>query len=281
MANITPIKRFRNDSAMYLSIADRPSEFGYRLFNDTFQALGINSFYKPIKVKESDLKAALIGLRGLDIRGCGISMPHKVRAIKYVDEVESNARCIGAINTIVNNNGSLIGYNTDFFSAKKIFEEFKVEKLNALILGCGGVAKAVAAAMKVLGIKVTICGRNKKNINLFSKKYGVKAIPWEERESFKAKILVNCTPVGMEPFPNQIPISKAALIQYEIVADLVANPAVTKLIKEANKLDLHCIPGYHFVLHQAVKQFELYTGRCDAELIMRTTLSKMLKVKFE
>jgi shikimate dehydrogenase len=275
-----PSKKFRNDSAMYISIADRPSEFGYRLFNDAFQALGINSFYKPTRVQESDLKAAVIGLRGLNVRGCGISMPHKVRAIKYVDEVESNARSIGAINTILNNNGNLIGYNTDFFSAKKIFEELRLEKSNALILGCGGVAKAVVTAMKVLGIKVTICGRNRKNVNLFSKKYGVTFIPWEVRESFQAKILVNCTPIGMEPFPNQMPISKAALIQYEIVADLVASPGVTMLIKEANKLNLKCIPGYIFVLHQAVKQFELYTGRCDAELIMRTTLSKMLKVEF-
>ena len=174
----------------------------------------------------------------------------------------------------------MIGYNTDFFSAIKIFEELRLEKSNALILGCGGVAKAVVVAMKALGIKVTICGRNRKNVNLFSKKYEVANIPWEIRESFKAKILVNCTPVGMEPFPNQMPISKAALIQYEIVADLVAIPGVTKLIKEANKLNLKSIPGYIFVLYQAVKQFELYTGRYDAELIMRTTLSKMLKVKF-
>ncbi len=273
-------KFFRNDASMYISIAERPSEFGYRLFNDAFQALGINSFYKPIRVQESDLKAAVIGLRGLNVRGCGISMPHKVRAIKYVDEVESNARSIGAINTILNNNGNLIGYNTDFFSAIKIFEELRLEKSNALILGCGGVAKAVVVAMKALGIKVTICGRNRKNVNLFSKKYEVANIPWEIRESFKAKILVNCTPVGMEPFPNQMPISKAALIQFEIVADLVAIPGVTKLIKEANKLNLKSIPGYIFVLYQAVKQFELYTGRYDAELIMRTTLSKMLKVKF-
>jgi 3-dehydroquinate dehydratase/shikimate dehydrogenase len=85
----------------------------------------------------------------------------------------------------------------------------------------------------------------------------------------------------MKPSPNQMPISKAALVNYQVVADLVASPAVTKLIKEANKLDLHCIPGYIFVMHQAVKQFELYTGRCDAENIMRDTLSKMLKVKFK
>ena len=239
----------------------------------------INSFYKPIRVNELDLKDAMIGLKGLGIQGCGVSMPHKEEAIKYVDEVERNANSIGAINTIINSNGRLIGYNTDYFSAKKIFEELKIEKKNALILGNGGVAKAVVAAMQTLGIVVTICGRNKKELDIFSKKFKITTIPWEERENFRAEILINCTPIGMNPFPNQMPISKTALLKYEVVADLVASPVLTKLIKESRKLDIHNIPGYMFVLYQAVKQFELYTGRNDVEMIMRKTLSKLIKVK--
>ena len=102
------------DTILCISIAERPGSLGATIFNNAFEKLSLDYIYKPLLVKAKDLEIAVLAIRALCIRGCGVSMPHKIEVIQYLDKVDMTAKKIGAVNTIVNNDGTLTGYNTDF-----------------------------------------------------------------------------------------------------------------------------------------------------------------------
>jgi len=264
---------------MYVSIAERPSTFGYNLFNDTFKKLKINAFYKPIKVNSDKLESALIALKGMNIKGCGVSMPHKINVIKYLDKIDDKIKKIGSVNTILNENNKLIGFNTDYLAVKKIFDKLKLIRPTVLVLGCGGVASSVVEALIELDYDVSVTARNFTKLEIFSNKFQIKQIVWSKRNLFKGEILINCTPIGMSPLNARMPLKSSSLLNYKIIADLVAMPFYSKLILEANKFNIYTIPGFTFALKQAVEQFKIYTGIEITDKIMLKSLSKLISSK--
>ena len=218
------------------------------------------------------------GIRGFNIRGCGASMPWKTKIMQYLDSIDPVAQKIGAINTIVNDNGTLLGYNTDYFAAKKLFSEYGVkEQTTILLLGTGGVAKAIVTALHELNADITVCCRTEEHALDFAQQYKTKHIAWNERNTYTADVLVNATPTGMTPDDTGIVIDPAAIINFTLIADLVIKPANTKLITLAKERHKKTIPGYMFTLQQAIKQFELYTGKPAPSIVMEQAMQELLR----
>jgi shikimate dehydrogenase len=168
---------FAPDATLCLSFAARPSRFGYTLFNSAFQAEQLNWLYKPVQIStQEQLENAVAGLRGLNVRGCGVSMPWKSTIMPLLDSIEDAAKNIGAVNTVVNDGGTLRGHNTDAWGCERVLKEAGVTKgTTVLLLGAGGVASALAWALNTIGAKTTVAARKPDD---FAKRFGLAAVKW-------------------------------------------------------------------------------------------------------
>jgi shikimate dehydrogenase len=248
------------------------------IHNAGYQALGINYIYVPFLVK--DIKRAIEGIRGLGIRGASITLPHKTRAIEYVDEMDRGALEIGAVNTIVNNDGILIGYNTDYHGALKALEEVTaLEGKKAVLVGSGGAATAIALGLKRGGAKLVILNRTKEKAKRLAEMFDAEDSGGMEKldEVSSADILINATPVGMWPKTNQSIIPRELLHNRLTVFDTVYNPKETKLLIEARGKGCAIVYGYKMLLYQAAVQFELFTGHQAPLKVMESALIQALE----
>lgn len=267
--------RITKNTELCISIASAPGNFGSRIFNRTFKALSLDFIYKPFRVTPDNLNKAILGIRALNIRGCGVSMPHKTVVHKYIDVVDPVAKEIGAINTIVNKNGVLTGYNTDVIGVEMALEKFyPVKGKTAHIIGAGGAARAIIVALKRGQCKeITLSNRDEKRARIISKKFGIKYCPSNVRKEIKADILINATPVGMTPNDQGIVIDNDEIKNYHAIVDVVVSPMHTKLIRTAKKGGKITISGYEMAIYQAAAQLTLYTG-IKAPLRMMTKYVK-------
>jgi shikimate dehydrogenase len=231
------------------------------IHNAGYQALSINYAYVSFRVK--DIKQAIDGIRGLGIRGASITIPHKTSAIKYLDRLDPLAEKIGAVNTIVNDDGVLTGYNTDGDGALQALEE--VTTLSAkktVLIGGGGAASAIAVGLKAKGVKLVVLNRTEAKASNLAKKVNASGFGGLNRlsEITSADILINATPVGMLPKTDQSIILKELLHDGLTVFDIVYNPKETRLLIEARERGCNIVYGYKMFLYQAARQFELFTG---------------------
>ena len=231
------------------------------IHNAGYQALSINYAYVSFRVK--DIKQAIDGIRGLGIRGASITIPHKTSAIKYLDRLDPLAGKTGAVNTIVNDDGVLTGYNTDGDGALQALEE--VTTLSAkktVLIGGGGAASAIAVGLKAKGVKLVVLNRTEAKASNLAKKVNASGFGGLNRlsEITSADILINATPVGMLPKTDQSIILKELLHDGLTVFDIVYNPKETRLLIEARERGCNIVYGYKMFLYQAARQFELFTG---------------------
>jgi len=241
-----------------------------QIHNSAFKILNINAVYLTFEVKKEFLKKALDGVRALGIKGLNVTIPHKVNVIKYIDELSREAALIGAVNTILNDDEKLIGFNTDYTGILKTFEVYNVNLIGKkiVLLGAGGAAKAIAFAIAEKSSSLTILNRTKrKALNLageLNKKLKVNVSANSlTSESLKnslkdADILVNATSVGMAPNINQTLVTKEFLRKDMIVLDVVYNPLETKLLKEAKEAEAKCINGVEMLIQQAAEAFKIW-----------------------
>lgn len=266
------------DTQLCISVAQRPSNFGTVLFNAGFRKLNINYVYKAFKLRPGDLAVALAGVRALRIRGCGVSMPFKVEAVAYMDSLDSLAKRIGAVNTIVNTAGRLKGYNTDCWGALQVLKRIKgLKDKKVVMLGAGGVAQAIACALVTLGARdVTVINREVPAGESITRKWGFSGYsPWRERNGVEGDVLINATPVGMAPHSQRCPVDENVVDRFSVIMDVVINPLETRLMKLARRRGRRVIPGYEMSLWQAARQFELYTGRAAPVKVMREKILNM------
>jgi shikimate dehydrogenase len=247
------------NAKLILSLAARPGKFGVTVHNAGYQALGLNYFYKALKI--DDIGAALAGVRALGIHGCSISMPFKKTAIPFLDKLDSVAQRIGAVNTVFNDKGCLTGYNTDALGVKESLAPHKISSTDSIVvLGVGGVARAIAVTLKDLGLSnIIFCARDKNTREEFGTYFGVKTAKWESREFLRGNILMNATPIGMAPNEKDIPVSEKTIDGYRMIFDVVATPMESRLIEISRKKDLIGIDGFTMTLHQAAAQYKIYT----------------------
>lgn len=255
-----------------MSLAARPSNIGTRFHNYLYEELDLDFVYKAFTT--TDLPAAIAGIRALGIRGCGVSMPFKEACIEHVDVMHDSASAIASVNTIVNEDGRLHAYNTDYEAVATLLTEHGVSpELTAAVAGSGGMAKAVVAAMRDNGFRsVTVIARNAGTGRGLAEQYG---FDWRaELGELRPQLLVNATPIGMAggPAAEQSPFSGDAVRAAEAVFDVVAMPPQTPLIRAATALGKSVITGAEAIALQAAAQFELYTGvRPTAEQIRRAS----------
>jgi shikimate dehydrogenase len=255
------------DTKLCMSLSARPGNAGSRLHNHLYERLGLDYVYKAFST--TDLPAAIGGIRALGIRGCAISMPFKEAVIPLIDGLEASARAIDSVNTIVNDNGTLTGYNTDFVAVRDLIAARGVDPATPFLLrGSGGMAKAVAAALRDQGFDHgTIVARNPETGQALAAQYGYQ---WSaDLPDEPAALLVNVTPIGMTgPDADMLSFPHAHIAACAVAFDVVAQPVETPFIRAARAAGKSIISGGEVIVLQAVEQFALYTGvRPDPDTI--------------
>lgn len=237
--------------------------------------LKLDFVYVALPVKPENLKDALSGLRALGIAGANVTIPFKEKVFPYLDKVEEEAKLIGAVNTILNLNGKLIGYNTDaagFISSLKVSPRGK----KILLLGCGGASRAISVGLCKAAVKEIILT----DINLqkteelaehLKKYFNLKIAVLTPAESLKkaaetADIFINASPVGMSPNVENSPIPEDVVFSKKtLVYDIIYNPPETKLLKTAKKHGAKTMNGLEMLARQGSLSFKIFTG-VDAPL---------------
>ncbi len=252
------------------------------IHNRSFQHAGLNARYLPFRVPEDDLNTFIKACPGLGIQGISITIPHKERALDYCTRAEASATGIGAINTMIFDNDDRLGFNTDYRAAmdcinaayQKDAEEVSHRGRRVLVLGAGGVARAIAWGLKQRGAEVTICNRSRERAELLAHELGTRVIGWDERNAQKPQLLINGTSVGMHPDVDLSPIDKSMLNNLMVVFDTVYNPENTLLIKQAREAKARVITGVDMFVRQAAYQYKLFTGSEAPAQLMRDAIKE-------
>jgi shikimate dehydrogenase len=242
-----------------------------------YRALGLPFTYVPFEV--TDLPAAIAGMRALGIRGLGISMPYKRDVIPLLDALAPLAERVDAVNTVVNDGGRLTGHNTDAEGAARALEEVRpLGGARVLLLGAGGAARAIAHALGGRGARLTIVNRSVARARVLAEAVGGAAMAWGEPGVTEDQdVIVNATSMGMAEVDPQSPLPEQALRPGQIVMDIVYKPIETELIRAAKRRGATAVHGGRMLLHQAARQFELYTGVAEAPLAaMEAALSAQI-----
>ena len=256
------------DTRLCISLAARPGNLGTRFHNYLYDELGLDFIYKAFTT--TDIAAAIGGVRALGIRGCSVSMPFKEDVIALVDEIDASATAIQSVNTIVNDNGVLRASNTDYIAVATLIREHGIDPATPFLLrGSGGMAKAVAAALRDSGFEHgTLIARNEERGAALARELGFGWIAEPGHES--APLIINVTPIGMAGGAEADDLSYPleTIQAATTVFDVVALPAETPLIRAARAAGAPVITGAEVIALQAAEQFERYTGvRPSAEQI--------------
>lgn len=248
-------------TTLCVSLAARPSNIGTRFHNFLYDELGLDHLYKAFA--PADIEAAVAGIRGLGIRGAGVSMPYKQAVIPLLDELDPSATAIQSVNTIVNTDGFLRGYNSDYIAVRAVLAAHQVPTdLDFLILGSGGMAKAIVAALRDSGFRsgTVVAPQSIEDGRALAAQYGYQFAA--EIGSLTPSLLMNATPIGMAGGPAELDLSfdPSLVEQAQVVFDVVAFPPTTPLIRLATELGKPTISGAEIIALQAAEQFVLYTG---------------------
>jgi shikimate dehydrogenase len=240
------------------------------MHNDAFQNMSIAARYHAFHVEPKHLKDAISGVKALGISGLNVTIPHKTAVIPLLDDVDTAARRIGAVNTIVNENGRLIGYNTDGPGYVRALEEevnIDIKEKRILMIGAGGAARGIYFSLVDRGVKqIDICNRTvskaKQLIDECDAAVSSTAYSLNEAEERLGDydILINTTSVGMYPHMEEMPISLANMKEGTVVSDIIYNPLETKWLKEARKRNAIVQNGVGMFVYQGALAFEKWTG---------------------
>jgi len=260
--------------------------------NAAFQHLGLDFVYVAFTVKAEELRDAIAGVRSLGFHGLNVTMPHKIRVIQYLDELDENARKVGSVNTILNRNGRLIGYTTDGIGA---LNALKYNGINPsgkkiVILGAGGASRSVSSVLAkeakelvILNRTVTRAEKLVSDLRSFIGEHtkirsGGLTEENLRKELGDADILVNATPVGMRPMEDEMPVAEDHLHPNLVVFDLVYNPIETKLLRKARLIGAKTLNGLNMLIHQGAASFEIWTGvKAPINVMMKAAEEELKK----
>jgi len=257
------------------------------MHNAAFKHLVIDARYLKKDVLAEDLPKAIESLRRSDVFGANVTIPHKLAVMPFMDSISEAAGAIGAVNTIVNNNGSLFGHNTDAGGYLKALKEnagFEPRGKIALILGAGGSARAVAYSLLKAGVEALyIYNRRYERAGLLAdnfKEFGnIKAILKKElkQKLESCDLLVNTTPVGMEHEGEDPDISPIEILPNSgFVSDIIYRPAKTKLLRDAEAAGLATQNGLPMLVYQGAEAFEMWTQKtAPVELMFKAALAAL------
>jgi shikimate dehydrogenase len=239
-----------------------------RMHNAAFRQMGLCGCYVPLCVR--NLPSAVQGLRGIDIRGISVTIPFKTEIMAYLDDLDDEALRIGAVNTVVNDNGRLTGRNTDWRGLmRSLTEQVEVEGKTVVILGAGGTARAALYGVVREGGHPVIVHRSEEKGRQLAQDWGCPHIALKNIGRIKADILINTTPSGMYPHIDETPIQAAALTHIAFVFDVIYNPLETGLLKTARAVGCRTLSGLDMFVYQGAEQIRIWTGQSPSEVLMR------------
>lgn len=244
------------------------------IHNSAFEATETNGVYLAWEVEATDLAETVANIRRYQMYGINLSMPYKEQVIPYLDQLSEEACLIGAVNTVVNREGTLIGYNTDGKGFFKSLPSFKISRKKMVLLGAGGAAKAILAQAILDGVsqisvfvRLSSMGKTRPYLEKIQNATGfrVDLFALEDVQDLQdsitqADLLVNATSVGMDGVSLPIPAS-VALPEKLLVADVIYQPFETPFLNWARNQGNHAVNGLGMLLYQAAEAFQLWTGK--------------------
>jgi shikimate dehydrogenase len=273
--------RMKSTGAFGYPIDENPSgvmvEAGYG-------ALGLNWRYQLFEVRREDLPEAIAGIRGMHFEGVNLTIPHKIAAIQYMDDLSDSAKTIGAINTVINRSGRLIGENTDGkgFIIGMNQNNVSLKGKRIALLGAGGAARAISVECAFAGCaSIAIIARNERAgtqlRDLIISATSCKATYhlWTSGVHIPpCDILINATNVGLYPDNNRPDICYEDIYKGMIVQDIIPNPAVTPFLIEAQLRGAITFDGMQMLVHQGALAIELWTGKKPSTDVMLKALRR-------
>ena len=246
------------------------------MHNAAFKAAGVNALYAAFE--SSDLKGSIVGMRALGICGMSVTIPFKTSVIPCLDELDSLAERIGAVNTIVNKSGRLKGYNTDGLGAMKALEaKIDLAGKRCVLVGAGGAARGIGFMARESGMALVIANRSVDRGRALAAFLKCRFIPLERIRETNTDVLIQTTPVGMFPHENASPVPDDMLQEDMTVMDAIYNPLETRLLKSARAKGCNTISGLEMFIHQGAEQFRLWTGLDPDVDLMRSTVKNALE----
>ena len=254
------------------------------IHNSAFANMKMNRVYLPLRILPEDLPTFLDSTEELNIKGISVTIPHKEAVIPKLTQADQAVREIGACNTMIFDGAERLGYNTDYRAAIMSMEnavggneaskESPLAGRTALILGSGGVGKAIAFGLIQRGVKVVLTDIDADRASELAERFDCDICDWNVRHAIRTDILVNCTPVGMHPKVDDSPYDKAHMHTDMIVFDAVYNPENTLFIKYAKEKGCTTVTGVDMFVLQALLQFKLFTGQNGPAKLMRDVIKR-------
>ncbi|MCL2134856.1 MAG: shikimate dehydrogenase [Candidatus Bathyarchaeota archaeon] len=256
--------------------------------NAAFNTLGLDFVFTAFTVKPSNVTNALSGIRALGIVGVNVTMPHKEAVVQYLDWTDASVKRLNSVNTIHCKEGKLLGYSTDGIGALKALKENGADPYGkrVLLLGAGGAARAIAYALIHEVDELVILNRTVFEVKMlsetlkmeFNKKISVDSFaPSVITEKIcNTDILINATPVGMNPYKEQSLVAQSSLKSDLTVMDIVYSPVETKLAKDAKVVGAKVISGVEMLIYQGAASFEIWTGHKAPVQVMREAVLEQL-----
>lgn len=251
------------------------------IFNAAFEAAGIPAVYLAFRV--DDIGRGVEAIRALGIRGGSVTIPHKQRLMRHLDEIDPSALRIGAVNTVLAREGNLIGYNTDGLGAILALKaKTPLGGKRVLLIGAGGAARAIGTVLVEEGSELSIANRSEARGRMLCEALGAAWCSPGDIEGGLFDILIQATPVGMWPGGiGASPVSPSLFRPGMIVMDIVYVPEETRFLRDARQAGCTTIAGSEMFLHQAAAQFERWTQRPAPIDIMRSALQEGLRSRME
>ncbi|KON33946.1 MAG: hypothetical protein AC479_02695 [miscellaneous Crenarchaeota group-6 archaeon AD8-1] len=257
--------------------------------NSAFQYFNLDFIFLAFNVKNEELKNFIKCTRSFGIQGLNVTMPHKENVIRYLDEIDDNARFLNSVNTIVNNKGRLFGYTTDGIGAVCALKENNVDLASSkvVLLGAGGAGRAIALSLADKVANLVILNRDlekakrlyiklkqKFNRNIFGGSLSEDSI---KKHLENSDVLINATNVGMKPNQTESIIDSSMLSSNLTVMDIVYNPIETKLLVDAKRIGANIINGIEMLIYQGAASFELWSGKkAPIDVMKKAAIKKIL-----
>ena len=249
------------------------------IHNAALQHEKMNAVYVPLRIPDGKFAETIDAYGALDIRGYSVTIPHKQAAAQYARFQDQVVEATGAANTLYRDRTNRwFAANTDYEAAltslRLGIEDRDLSGQRVLLLGAGGVARAIGLGVLRAGSALTLANRNKQRAIELAEELGCTFVTWENRGSAEADILINCTPVGMWPEMDETPYPQHWLRDNMLVFDTIYNPENTLLLKEAREHDCRTVSGLEMFIRQAAAQFEVFAERPAPLEVMREALRR-------
>lgn len=248
------------------------------MHNLAFKLCSFNGAYLAFDV--SNIGGCIEGVRSLGISGLSVTIPHKESIIKFLDEVSESALKIGAVNTVINENGVLKGDNTDWVGVvNSIKDNTEIKDKKVLVIGAGGASRGVCYGIINERANLFITNRTREKGELLAKEFNAKFVDEKELLNLKPEIIINTTSVGMYPNIDKSPLNKRIFKGAELALDIVYNPIETKFLKDAKSFGLKTVSGVGMFVYQGQAQFNKWTGKSFPIQIMKEKIFNKLITK--